>query len=293
MVVNSMQNVIEVKNLSKRYDFGFEIKNMNLNIKKGFITGFVGENGAGKTTFIKLILNILMKNSGEINIFAKSIDEFSDEIMQDIGIVLDDIFFPEVLTANDINIIMKDIYKKWDSNLFFKYLDKFKILRNSKIKNLSKGMKKKLELATALSHHPKLLILDEPTSGLDPVVRSEVLDIFLDFIQDEENSIFLSTHITTDLETIADDIVFINNGNIILQESKDEILVKYGILKCNFEDLEKIDSQDVLKLIKNKYGYEILISSKNKLKEKYSDFIIDDINLETLMLMMIKGVELC
>lgn len=288
-----MQNVIEVKNLSKRYDFGFEIKNMNLNIKKGFITGFVGENGAGKTTFIKLILNILMKNSGEINIFAKSIDEFSDEIMQDIGIVLDDIFFPEVLTANDINIIMKDIYKKWDSNLFFKYLDKFKILRNSKIKNLSKGMKKKLELATALSHHPKLLILDEPTSGLDPVVRSEVLDIFLDFIQDEENSIFLSTHITTDLETIADDIVFINNGNIILQESKDEILVKYGILKCNFEDLEKIDSQDVLKLIKNKYGYEILISSKNKLKEKYSDFIIDDINLETLMLMMIKGVELC
>lgn len=288
-----MQNVIEVKNLSKRYDFGFEIKNMNLNIKKGFITGFVGENGAGKTTFIKLILNILMKNSGEINIFAKSIDEFSDEIMQDIGIVLDDIFFPEVLTANDINIIMKDIYKKWDSNLFFKYLDKFKILRNSKIKNLSKGMKKKLELATALSHHPKLLILDEPTSGLDPVVRSEVLDIFLDFIQDEENSIFLSTHITTDLETIADDIVFINNGNIILQESKDEILVKYGILKCNFEDLEKIDSQDVLKLIKNKYGYEILISLKNKLKEKYSDFIIDDINLETLMLMMIKGVELC
>lgn len=288
-----MQNVIEVKNLSKRYSSGFEIKDMNINIKKGYITGFVGENGAGKTTFIKLVLDILNKDSGQINILGKDLNEFGVEVLEEIGVVLDDRFFPEILTPNDINIIMKDTYKKWDSNLFFNYLENFKISKKIKIKNLSKGMKKKLELATALSHHPKFLILDEPTSGLDPVVRSEVLDIFLDFIQDEEHSIFLSTHITTDLETIADDIVFIDNGKIILQENKDDLLNNYGILKCSIGDLNKIDIKDIVKLIKNKYGYEILIKSKIELMEKYSDFIIDNINLESLMVMMIKGEEIC
>ena len=149
-------------------------------------------------------------------------------------------FFPEILTPNDINFIMKDIYKNWDKELFYKYLNNFKLQNNKKIKDLSKGMRKKLEIATALSHKPKLLILDEPTSGLDPVVRDDILDIFLDFIKDEEHTILLSTHITSDLEHIADEIIFIDRGKIILNENKDELLDNYGILKCDKKSFDKI-----------------------------------------------------
>lgn len=288
-----MKNVIETKNLSKKYKGGFEIKDLTINIKSGIITGFVGENGAGKTTFIKLILNVLKNYTGEVNIFGKNTSEFDSQIKEDIGIVLDEKFFPEDLNAQNINTIMSGIYKRWDSNTFFKYLEKFKIPKKAKIKSLSKGMKKKLELSTALSHHPKLLILDEPTSGLDPVVRNEVLDIFLDFIQDEEHSIFLSTHITSDLDNIADEVVFIENGNIILQENRDEIIDNYGILKCDIDDLNKINPLYILKVKKNKYGCEVLINSKNEVKEQYPNFIVDNVNIENLMVLFIKGENLC
>lgn len=288
-----MKNVIETKNLSKKYKGGFEIKDMSINIKSGIITGFVGENGAGKTTFIKLILNVLKNYTGEIKVFGKDVNEFDIQIKEDIGVVLDEKFFPEDLTPQNINIILKGIYKRWDSNAFFKYLDTFKISKKAKIKSLSKGMKKKLELATALSHHPKLLILDEPTSGLDPVVRSEVLDIFLDFIQDDEHSIFLSTHITSDLDNIADEIVFIENGNIILQENRDEIIDNFGILKCDEADLNKINPQYILKIKKNRYGCEVLINSKSEVKNQYPQFIVDNVNIESLMVLFIKGENIC
>lgn len=288
-----MKNVIETKNLSKKYKGGFEIKDLTINIKSGIITGFVGENGAGKTTFIKLILNVLKNYTGEVNIFGKNTSEFDSQIKEDIGIVLDEKFFPEDLNAQNINTIMSGIYKRWDSNTFFKYLEKFKIPKKAKIKSLSKGMKKKLELSTALSHHPKLLILDEPTSGLDPVVRNEVLDIFLEFIQDEEHSIFLSTHITSDLDNIADEVVFIENGDIVLQENRDEIIDNYGILKCDIADLNKINPSYILKVKKNKYGCEVLINSKNEVKEQYPNFIVDNVNIENLMVLFIKGENLC
>ena len=284
-----MKNVIEIKNLIKKYDNQFELGEINLNIPSGCIIGLIGENGAGKTTLIKSILNIIKPNKGNIKIFNKDYIKDESEIKEDIGVVLDNMFFPEILSAKDINIIMKDIYKKWDENKFNEYLKEFNLPNNKKIKSLSKGMRKKLEIATALSHNPKLLILDEPTSGLDPVVRNDILDIFLDFIQDEEHTILLSTHITSDLEHIADEIIFIDKGKIILNKNRDEILDNYGILKCNTDEFNKILKEDIIGYKENKYNYEILVEDRNKIQKKYKDYIIDKITLEELMVLMIKG----
>lgn len=283
-----MNNVIEIKDLSKTYD-KFKLDDINLNIPKGIIVGLIGENGAGKTTLIKSILNLINIDSGNIKIFGKSNKESDAIIKEDIGIVLDNMFFPEILNAKDINLIMKDIYKNWDSDLYFNYLEKFDIPLSKKIKDLSKGMRKKLEIITALVHKPKILILDEPTSGLDPVVRDEILDMFLEFIQDENNTILLSSHITSDLEHIADRIVFIDHGKLIMNENKDEILDNYGILKCKKDDFKNINKGDIISYKKGKYEYQVLVSNKNKIKRKYKDYVIDKITLDELMVLIVKG----
>ena len=285
-----MENILEVKNLSKKY-IGFELKDVNFNLPKGMIMGFIGENGAGKTTTIKAILDIIQNYKGNIKIFG--LDNRKDEakIKEDIGIVLDDMFFPEILTANDINSILKDTYKNWDSKLYYKYLKDFGLPNNKPIKTLSKGMRKKLEIATALSHHPKLLILDEPTSGLDPIARNEVIDIFQDFIQNEECSILLSSHITTDLEHIADYITFINKGEILLSKTCNELLEKYGIVKCTEAEFKKIDKKDYIRYKQTKYEYDVLVENKKEFSKKYNVNTIDKITLEDLMLLMIKGVR--
>ncbi len=283
-----MNNVIEIKDLSKTYD-KFKLDDINLNIPKGIIVGLIGENGAGKTTLIKSILNLINIDNGNIKIFGKSNKESDAIIKEDIGIVLDNMFFPEILNAKDINLIMKDIYKNWDSDLYFNYLEKFDIPLSKKIKDLSKGMRKKLEIITALVHKPKILILDEPTSGLDPVVRDEILDMFLEFIQDENNTILLSSHITSDLEHIADRIVFIDHGKLIMDEDKDEILDNYGILKCKKDDFKNINKGDIISYKKGKYEYQVLVSNKNKIKRKYKDYVIDKITLDELMVLIVKG----
>lgn len=285
-----MKNILEVKNLSKKYK-DFELKNVSFELPKGMIMGFIGENGAGKTTTIKAILNIINDYNGDIKIFGLDNRKNDKMIKEDIGVVLDDMFFPEILRPIDINNIMKDIYKNWDSNLYFKYLTEFSLPKNNQIKTFSRGMRKKLEIATALSHRPKLLILDEPTSGLDPVARNEVIDIFRDFIQNEECSIMLSSHITTDLEHIADYITFINNGEIVLSKTKDELLEKYGIVKCSESDFKKIDKKDFIKYKKTKYEYEVLVENKKEFNKKYKISTIDKITLEDLMVLMIKGVK--
>ena len=283
-----MKNVVEIKNLKKSYpEFNLNID--ELKIPSGVIVGLIGENGSGKTTLIKLILKIINKESGKIKIFNKDLEEQELQIKEDIGVVLDNAFFPENLNAKNIATIMKEIYKNWDNKLFYKYLRNFGIKDSQILKTMSKGMRKKVEIATALSHHPKLLILDEATSGLDPIVRNEILDLFLEFISDEEHTIILSTHITSDLEHIADYIIFINKGNIVLECPRDEIIDNYGVLKCNIEDFDKIDKDDIVSAKKNKYNYEILINNKNKLSKKYKDYIIDKITLEDLMLLIIKG----
>ena len=282
-----MENNIEVNNLSKKYD-GFELKNINFAVPKGSIVGFVGENGAGKTTTIKSILNITNAN-GNIKILGKDIKQHEKEIKQNIGVVLDDSFLSDYLTAKQINSIMKDIYKEWNESKYINYLKQFNLPTNKLLKDYSSGMKMKLKVATALSHHPKLLILDEPTSGLDPVARNEILDIFQDFIQNEENSILVSSHITSDLEHIADYITFINDGEIILSKTRDELLEQYGIVKCTKEEFEKIDKNDYLKFKKNRYEYEVLVEDKIKFRKKYDFDIIDKPTLEDIMLIYIKG----
>ena len=288
-----MENIIEIKNLKKKYDDKFELGEIDVTIPKGVIVGLIGENGAGKTTLIKLMLNIIKSDNGEIKIFGKDNKRKEKEIKEDIGVVLDNMFFPELLNAKDINNSMKDIYKNWDSKLYFSYLKEFDLPDNKSLKSMSKGMRKKLEIATALSHKPKLLILDEPTSGLDPVIRNEVLDIFQKFIEDEEHGVLLSTHITSDLEHIADEIIFIDKGKKVLQKSRDEIIDNYGILKCDIDYFSNIDKKDIITYKKTKYAYEILVDDKEKTSKKYPSCVIDKITLEDLMVLVIKGEKVC
>ena len=282
-----MENLLEVKNLCKKYN-QFELKNVNLTLPKGMIMGLIGENGAGKTTTIKSILN-LTNSTGEINIFGLNAKKYDKKIKQDIGVVLNENFFSEYLNPKDINKIVKNIYKNWDEKLYFKYLEDFKLPQNKISKEFSSGMKMKLKIAVALAHHPKLLILDEPTSGLDPVARSEILDIFQDFIQNGENSIFVSSHITSDLEHIADYITFINDGKIVLSKTRDELLEEYGIVKCSKAEFEKINKKDYVKYKVNRYEYDVLVENKSEFKRKYDFNVIDKPTLEDIMLIYIKG----
>lgn len=288
-----MENIIEVRNLKKKYDEKFILGEIDIEIPKGVIVGLIGENGAGKTTLIKSILNIIKIDTGNIKIFDKDYKKEEKKIKEDIGVVLDNMFFPEILNAKDINNSMKNIYKNWDSKLYFSYLKEFNLPDDKSLKSMSKGMRKKLEIATALAHKPKLLILDEPTSGLDPIARNEVLDIFLKFIEDEEHSILLSTHITTDLEHIADEIIFIDKGKKVLAKSRDDIIDNYAILKCDIDYFSSIDKKDIIAYKKSKYAYEILVDNKEEVSKKYNECVIDKITLEDLMLLVIKGEKTC
>lgn len=283
-------NALEVKNLTKKYA-NFSLQNVSFTLPKGMIMGFIGENGAGKTTTIKAILNIITKYDGEIKIFGQDNQTATSKYQEDLGVVLDDMFFPEMLSPKDINTIMKDVYKAWDTALYNQYLSTFNLPKDKPIKTLSKGMRKKLEIAVALSHHPRFLILDEPTAGLDPIARAEVIDIFRDFIQDEEHSILISSHITTDLEHIADYITFIDQGMILLSKTCDELTSKYGIVKCSKEEFNKIAKEDYIKYRNNRHEYDILVADKKEFKRKYKFGIIDKITLEDLMVLMIKGVK--
>ncbi len=284
-----MNNVIEIKNLKKVYD-NFTLGEINLSIESGKVIGLIGENGAGKTSLIKSILNII-KSEGKIKLFNSN--DLNEDTKENIGIVLDNAFFPENLSPKDIETILKSIYKNWDTQVFQDYIKRFNLDYKKTIKNMSKGMKKKLEIACALSHHPNLLILDEPTSGLDPVVRSEVLDLFQEFMESDSHTILISSHITSDLERIADQIILIDKGKIQLNEDKDEIINKYGILKCSLEEFDKIDSEDIINYKKTKYSYEILVKDKNKIEKKYKDYIIDKISLDELLLLITKGEKQC
>lgn len=286
-----MKQAIEMKNVVKAYDRGFRLGELNITIPSGVIVGLIGENGAGKTTMIKSLLNVIRIDQGTIRIFEQDHQQQESKIKEEIGVVLDQTFFPELLTPKEINSIMKEIYSSWDQKLFFQYLKDFSLPVDKQIRKMSKGMRKKLEIATALAHHPKLLILDEPTSGLDPVVRNEVLDLFLDFIQEEDHTILFSTHITSDLEHIADQIIFIDQGKILLNQSRDELLDSYGILKCPLEQMDTIDTQDYIAYKKNRYDAEFLVTNRRAVQKKYTDSIVDPASLEDIMVFMIKGVR--
>lgn len=278
-----MNNAFKITNLSKSYK-DFKIDNINIELPKGCIMGFIGENGAGKSTTIKLILDLIHRDNGNITVLGKDNKKELTLIKENIGVVMDECFFPENINAKDINLIMKNVYQTWNEDKFNKYLNNFTLPEKKIIKDYSRGMKMKLSIAVALSHDSKLLILDEATSGLDPIVRDEILDVFLEFIQNEEHSIFVSSHIISDLEKICDYITFIHKGKIIFSESKDSLLENYGILKCSFDSFENIDKSFVKGFRKNSFGIEALVL-KNKIKGNH---IIDKASIEDIMLFYIK-----
>lgn len=243
----------------------------------------------GKTTTIKSVLNII-NSDGEVKIFGKDIKKSEKEIKEQIGVVLDDSFLSDYLTAKNVNTVMKDIYKNWSEKQFKEYLEKFNLPENKMMKDFSSGMKMKLKIATAMAHSPKILILDEPTSGLDPVVRNEILDIFRSYIEeDETRSILISTHITSDLEHIADYIILIDNGSLVFYKETGEILENYGIVKTSKEEFEKINSSDYISYKKGKYQYEMLVENKEKFRNKYRNSVIDKPSIEDIMLFYLKG----
>lgn len=268
-----MENVLEIKNISKEYK-GFSLKDVSFNIPKGFVMGLIGPNGAGKTTTIKAIMNLINLDSGEIYIFGEDIKKNEISIKDRIGFVYDDCCAFEDFTIRENKKIISKFYSKWDEEKFKYYLEKFELNENKRLKQLSKGQKMRFSLALALSHKAELLILDEPTSGLDPVFRSELLDILFEIIGEEEVSILYSTHITTDLEKLADYITFINNGKIEFSKEKDILLGEYFIVKGALDILNKDLEKELIGLRKTRYNFEGLTNNMRKLKELFGDKII-------------------
>ena len=285
-----MNAILEVQGITKQYKKSdFRLNDVSFSIPSGAIMGFVGENGAGKTTTIGCILNTLIKDGGTVRIFGKEMDDKSVDIRNDIGVVFDATNFSGELTALKIASVMRLIYTDWDNDLFNGYLSKFNLPAKKKIKTYSRGMTMKLGLAVALSHRPKLLVLDEATAGLDPIARDEILDILLGFVQDENHSVILSSHITSDLEKIADYITFIHNGSIILNEKKDDLIYNYGVMRCTAAQFAEIDKQDILAYKKQDHQTDVLVADKKAAEQKYRKVVVDNVSIDNIMLLLVKG----
>lgn len=285
-----MNSSLILKNVNKKYEkSNFAIKDISFSIPEGSIVGFIGENGAGKSTTMNCILNVIRRDSGAIEIFGREMTDEDIDIRENIGVVYDSNNFPEYLTARQLADILGRIYSKWDDFCFEQFLRRFGLPESQKIKTYSRGMSMKLAIAVALSHDSKLLILDEATSGLDPVMRDEILDVLLEFVKQENHSILLSSHITSDLEKIADYIVFIHNGEIILSKTKDELIYEYGVIRCSENDFHNILSEDILSSMKKDYQIDVLIKNRKLIEKKYKNLIVDSVSLDEIMLLLVKG----
>lgn len=280
------ENNILVKDLCKQFD-NFLLDHVSFQVPKGRIVGFIGENGAGKSTTINLILDELKKDSGQIRIFG--MEHTAPSVKEQIGVAFDECSFHDVFNASDIEKILSGVYPSWDGSLYRQYLKKFKIPEKKQIGSFSKGMKMKLSIICAMAHRPKLLILDEATTGLDPVVRDEMLDLFLEFIQDEECSIFFSSHITSDIQKIADYVILIHQGKIIFEEQKDDLVYNFGIVKCGKEQFASLSPDDYMIHRATNVSMECLVRDKEAIRRKYKDLVVDNATLEDIMLFYIKG----
>ena len=281
-----MNSAISLKNVTKRYD-KFVLDNITLDIPKGCITGLVGENGAGKTTLLKLILGFLSPCNGELLIDGIPFHDMKSEWKNDVGVVITGLEFAAMMNAKEFGRAMRYSFSRWKQDAYEGYLKTFKIDEKKCLKEYSKGMLMKLAIAAALSHDAKLLILDEPTSGLDPIVRDEILDILLDFIQDEEHSVLLSSHITSDLEKVADYIAFLHEGKLKFFMNKDELLYDYGIIRCREEELQDLPADGIVAVRKGCFQCEVLVRGKQKFQKE--QFVLDDTTIEEIILFMVKG----
>ncbi len=286
-----MNNIIEIKALCKQYP-AFALKDVSFNVPGGAIVGFVGENGAGKTTTIKAILDIVHKDSGSITLLGQDSARTAPALREDVGVVFDEIGYHNWLRPKQIANILRGSYKNWDDAYYQSLVQQLglaeAVAKNGVIKDFSRGMKMKYALITALAHHPKLLILDEATSGLDPVVRDEILDLFLAFIRDEEHSILFSSHITSDIERAADYLVFIHGGRILLNAEKDALLARYGVVRCGADVLETLDKSHIVGVRRNEFGTEALIDNRPDTPAR-DGMVVDPATVDDIMLYTIKG----
>jgi len=274
-------NALELKNVSKSFS-GFCLDNVSLTLPSGCIMGLIGENGAGKSTTIKLILDMLHKDSGTITILGRDNGKDISLIKEDIGVVMDEVGIPECLTAKQVGKVMKHTFRNWSDAEYACLLQKLSLPENKPFKDFSRGMKMKLGIAIAMSHGAKLLLLDEPTSGLDPVVRDEVVDMFFEFTRDENHSILISSHIVSDLEKLCDYVAFLHKGKLLLCEEKDELLSEYGIIHCALEELPKMENVKYKK--ETPYGAEVIVPRK----DAPEGFKITPISIEELFVFMVK-----
>ncbi|MBD5505291.1 MAG: ABC transporter ATP-binding protein [Lachnospiraceae bacterium] len=283
-------NVIEIKGVTKDYG-DFKLDNISFAVPEGSVCGFIGQNGAGKTTTIRLILDAINRDGGEIYLFGKSIDKDSASLREDIGVVFDEMGFHDFLTARQINTIMKNVYKNWNEEKYFEYLKRFSLPTKKACGSFSRGMRMKLQIAAALSHEAKLLIMDEPTSGLDPIVRNEMLQIFREYVIEEDHTILLSSHITGDLEKLADEVVFIDGGKIVLQGNKDEILEKHGILRCKKDELDAISESLIVSAEISSLGAEVLVNNRKAAEKLYPEMVIEPAGLDEIMIYYVNKVN--
>lgn len=281
-----MNDALTISGLTKTYK-DFKLNGVSFSVPCGSIVGLIGENGAGKSTTINAILGLIQKEAGSICILGK--EQIDSEIKEQIGVVFDGNNYPEILSPQKLNRVMKEIYHSWDEHTFLNLLTKFSLPADKLIKQFSKGMKMKLAIAVALSHNSKLLILDEATSGLDPVIRDDMLDILLDFAQDETHSILISSHITTDLEKIADYIVFIHEGQVVFSKPKDDLTEQYGIIKCGAAQFDALDKSDIIVYRKMDYEWQVLIADRDAVKKKYPKALIEPATIDEIMLLYVKG----
>ncbi len=259
-----MNNALTISGLTKTYK-DFVLDSVSFAVPSGSIVGLIGENGAGKSTTINAALGLIQKEAGNVSILGK--EDLDGGIKEQIGIVFDGSNYPEILSPKKLSRVMKNIYYSWDEQTYFQLLKQFSLPLDKQIKQFSKGMRMKLAICVALSHHSKLLILDEATSGLDPVIRDDILDMLLDFVQDEEHAILISSHITGDLEKIADYIVFLHEGKVVFSKPKDELMEQYGMIKCGAAQFDELDKSDIIVYRKMDYEWQVLISNRDKMQK--------------------------
>lgn len=278
-----MEYAVEMKNITKRFK-GFSIESMNLQVKQGFVTGFIGRNGTGKSTTIKMMMNLLRPDAGEVKVFGMDYRTHEKEIKERIGFVYDGNVFFEGLNLKDIKRIVGPAYERWDDGLFHYYIEKFELPMNKAIKNFSKGMQMKASLAIALSHHAELIIMDEPTAGLDPVFRREMLNLLQELLVDGNRTIFFSTHITSDLDRIADYIAFIQDGELIFNQSVHEVAENYALVKGRLNLLDRDTEQAFVQVHRASTGFEALTDDPSAVKTIFGDtVVIEPASLEDIM----------
>ena len=280
-----MIDALTISGLTKTYK-DFILDGISFSVPSGSIVGLIGENGAGKSTTINAILGLIQKEAGSVLVLGK--EELDNEIKEQVGVVFDGSNYPEILSPRKLNRVL-NIYHSWDERTFLSLLKKLSLPIDKPIKQYSRGMKMKLAISAALSHNSKLLILDEATSGLDPVIRDDILDILLDFVQDEDHSILISSHITTDLEKIADYIVFIHEGKVVFSKPKDELTEQYGIIKCGAAQFDALDKSDIIVYRKMDYEWQVLISDRTAMQKKYPKAMIVPATIDEIMLLYVKG----